>query len=215
FWRGAYRTTPKRAFSSHTITSAVIVTIVTQERILVISPFARRPIRRRLFTKRMINTSKMGSYALSPLTSPLPSCQSIEEEDRTSDQYQRSQGQEEVGQPAKLVFSHNLAAIADRYEINDHDRREHTREYIGIEAQFDGVNAQQCESQADQHRGGQHDVETLGLPGLLGETGGPAEGVSHRICTTDGHNRDGDQSRTDQSKRSADSGKAEIDLWHK
>src|SRR2546423_8386068 len=87
-----------------------------------------------------------------------PGCQSIEEQDRTGDQYQRSQGQEEVGQPAKLVFSHNLTAIADRYEINDHDRREHTREYIGIEAQFDGVNAQQCESQAHQHRGGSAEV---------------------------------------------------------
>ncbi len=57
-------------------------------------------------------------HALSSLTSPLSSCQSIEEEDRTGDQYQRSHGQEEVGQPAKLVFSHNLAAIADRHEIN-------------------------------------------------------------------------------------------------
>jgi hypothetical protein len=76
------------------------------------------------------------------LASPLPSYQAIEEQDRTGDQYQRSHGQEEVGQPAKRVFSHNLAAIADHQEINDHDRREHTREYIGVEAQFDGVNAQ-------------------------------------------------------------------------
>ena len=52
----------------------------------------------------------------------------------------------------KLVCSHNLTAIADRQEINDHDRCEHTREYIGVEAQFDGVNAQQCESHADQQR---------------------------------------------------------------
>src|SRR5437588_11807876 len=114
----------------------------------------------------------------------LSGCQSIEEQDRTGDQYQRGQGQEEVGQPAKLVFSHNLTAIADRHEINDHDRCKHTREYIGVEAQFDGVNAQQCESHAEQQRDGQHDVETLGLPGLLGETSGPAEGVSHGICTT-------------------------------
>src|SRR5205085_4285079 len=84
------------------------------------------------------------------LTSPLPGCQSIEEQDRTGDQYQRGQGQEEVGQPAKLVFSHNLTAIADRHEINDHDRCKHAREYIGVEAQFDGVNAQQCESHAEQ-----------------------------------------------------------------
>src|SRR5204863_271960 len=81
-------------------------------------------------------------------------------------------------------MAHNLTAIADRNEINDHDRCEHTCEYIGVEAQFDGVNAKQCESHADQQRDGQHDVETLGLPGLLGETSGPAEGVSHSIGTT-------------------------------
>jgi hypothetical protein len=60
--------------------------------------------------------------------------------------------------------SPSLLAAAIVHQSNVHFRRKvsgstcarvYSREYIGVEAQFDGVNAQQCESQAAQQRGGQ------------------------------------------------------------